>query len=96
MDFWSIVLNIFFGIFVYFSVGWTLIAWGLGLVNFTEKHGEIWGKVGTYCWYLLFFIHVVVLCLAWFQSVSAVWLAFFLLCLHAIFGAIFGRNVSAA
>lgn len=92
----DIIFNVFFFMFVCMSAVWTFFAWGMGLCNFKIKYGDKLGAVGDNCWYLLFLCHFFVLYQVWFKSVSIGSMVLLLFLFHVIFGAVFGRNVSAA
>lgn len=95
MDWQELAINIFFTLVFGWLLTWTLFAWGLGVSNFKQKYNQLIGKIASFAWYSLIASHIVATYVLWTTSYSLIWLTLILLTFHALFGFIFGRNVSA-
>jgi len=95
MDWQELAINIFFTLVFGWLLIWTLFAWGIGMTNFQQKYNQLIGRISCLVWYSLIASHAVATYLLWTTSYSVMWLTLTLLTFHALFGFIFGKNVSA-
>lgn len=94
-DLVDIVIAFFFIIVMIFSALWTYFFSLLGLSNFIDKYGKLWGFVGGLFWCLLVAAHFFVAYAFWSSSEGIVSCLVFLFLCHLFFGFAFTRNLSA-
>jgi len=90
----NVLINIGLTLVLFMSLFWALLPGGFGLHNFNKAHSQPLISVATATWWLLLLAHPLVFYKLWFSDVTVYWWLIIPLVLHALFFAIFGRDVS--